>query len=148
MSLEQPDKTIIKRVILWSVIIGGILALFVPAYVQSALPVFAADQQSPCELFGQENCITEAPANQEAVGKQIETIIFNFATLLIYLVGAVSVLMIVYAAYKMIFSNGDSNNFKSGVDTLKYAVIGLVIAILSFGIEIFISSLVINNGII
>lgn len=48
--------------------------------------------------------------------------------------GGVSALMIVYAGFRFTLANGDPQAVKAARNTILYAVAGLVIAILSYGI--------------
>ncbi len=49
-----------------------------------------------------------------------------------FVVGAVTVLFILIGAIRYIISTGDSNSTKRAKDTIVYAVIGLVVTIISF----------------
>ena len=48
-----------------------------------------------------------------------------------WIVGAVSVIMIIYGGFRYITSGGDSNGVKAGKDTVLYAIVGLVIVALA-----------------
>jgi len=63
--------------------------------------------------------------------KTVLQIVFGIA-------GAISVLMITIAGYSYIISSGDPQKTAKAKDTILYAVIGLVISILSFSIVSFI----------
>lgn len=60
-----------------------------------------------------------------AVFKNVITAIFIF-------VGAVAVILVIIAGFKFIFSGGDAKQVEGARNTLTYAVIGLVIVLLSF----------------
>lgn len=53
---------------------------------------------------------------------------------LLFIVGAVSVVMIILGGLRYTTSNGDSQNIQSAKNTILYAVIGLVVAILGYAI--------------
>ncbi len=72
---------------------------------------------------------TTAPKAQS--GPQIIKLIVD---VLLFVVGAVSVVMIVIGGLKYVLSNGDSSQVKSAKDTIFYAVIGLVVAGLGYAI--------------
>ena len=55
-------------------------------------------------------------------------------SLLLYIIGIISILMIVIGGIKYVTSNGDSNSIKSAKDTIMYAVIGLIVAIMAYAI--------------
>jgi len=60
--------------------------------------------------------------------------------ILLYILGAIAVLMIVIGGIRYTTSNGDSGSVKSAKDTILYAVVGLVIAIMAYAIVNFVVS--------
>ena len=63
----------------------------------------------------------------EKVNKLIKTIINIFT----FVVGVVSVIMIIIGGFKYITSGGDSGNVTGAKDTIMYAIIGLVVVALA-----------------
>ncbi len=59
-------------------------------------------------------------------------------SLVIFIVGAVSVLMIVIGALRYTLSGGDQAGIRSAKDTILYALVGLVLAVLAYGIVAFV----------
>lgn len=57
---------------------------------------------------------------------------------LLFILAGVAVIMIVIGGFKYVTSGGDSTGTKSAKDTILYAVIGLVVAIMSFAIVNFV----------
>ncbi len=53
---------------------------------------------------------------------------------LLFLIGAIAVIMIVVGGIRYTLSAGDQNAAKAAKDTILYAVIGLVVAILAYAI--------------
>ncbi|MEO6109512.1 MAG: pilin [Candidatus Saccharimonadales bacterium] len=64
----------------------------------------------------------------------ISTTITQVVNVLLFVVGALSVIMIIVAGIMYTTSTGDSSRIKRAKDTLTYAVAGLVIAFLAFAI--------------
>jgi hypothetical protein len=62
----------------------------------------------------------------------------KIADTLIFLVGAVSVIMIILGGLRYVVSNGDQKNVTAAKDTILYAVVGLVVAIASYAIVHFV----------
>ncbi len=61
--------------------------------------------------------------------------LFNSVTsILLFIVGAVSVIMIIVGALRYVLSAGDAKNTAAAKDTILYAVIGLVIALSAYAI--------------
>jgi len=57
---------------------------------------------------------------------------------LIIIIGAISVIMIIFGGFKYITSGGDSNNVQGAKNTIMYAIIGLVIVLFAQGIVTFV----------
>ena len=53
---------------------------------------------------------------------------------LLFIIGAVSVIMIVIGGIRFVFSQGDPQSSASARNTILYSVIGLVVAIMAYGI--------------
>jgi hypothetical protein len=65
--------------------------------------------------------------------------IFGFiANALIFLVGAISVIMIIIGGLRYVTSNGDAKATASAKDTILYAVIGIIVAIAAYAIVNFV----------
>lgn len=54
--------------------------------------------------------------------------------MLLFIIGAISVIVIIIGGIKYVVSNGDSGAIQSAKNTIMYAVIGLIVAILSYSI--------------
>jgi|JI10StandDraft_1071094.scaffolds.fasta_scaffold16980_4 hypothetical protein len=62
----------------------------------------------------------------------------NIINTMIYVVGAVAVLMIVVGGLRYVLSGGDASQTKSAKDTILYSIIGVIIAIMAFAIVNFV----------
>jgi hypothetical protein len=69
-----------------------------------------------------------------ALGVQIQDVI----NMLLFLLGAIAVVMIVIGGFRYTTSNGEASSIKSAKDTILYAVIGLVVAIMAYAIVNFV----------
>lgn len=56
----------------------------------------------------------------------------------LFLIGAVSVIMIIFGGFKYVTSSGESSAVSSAKNTILYAVVGLVIALSAYGIADFV----------
>lgn len=72
--------------------------------------------------------------NSVSLGVRIKQIV----NVLLYILGAVAVLMIVIGGMRYTLSGGDAGSIKSAKDTILYASVGLVVAILAFAIVDFV----------
>ena len=69
---------------------------------------------------------------------KLGTLIKDIINLLLYVLGAVAVIMIVIGGIKYTTSNGDSSAVTSAKNTIMYSVIGLIVAILAYAIVNFV----------
>ncbi len=73
-------------------------------------------------------------------GTELPSFLKSVINVLLYIAGAVAVVMIILGGIKYITSNGDQAHIKSAKDTIMYSVIGLVVAILAFAIIGFVTA--------
>lgn len=62
----------------------------------------------------------------------------TIVNVLLFLIGAISVIMIIYGGIRYTTSGGDAKNVTAAKDTILYAVVGLVVAILAYAIVNFV----------
>jgi hypothetical protein len=68
------------------------------------------------------------------LGSQLKNVI----NVLMFILGAIAVIMIVIGGIRYATSNGDSGSTKSAKDTVLYAVIGLIVALMAYAIVNFV----------
>lgn len=69
---------------------------------------------------------------------KLEDGIKTIVNVLLFILGAIAVIMIIIGGIRYTTSNGDAGSIKSAKDTILYAVIGLVVAILAYAIVNFV----------
>ena len=79
--------------------------------------------------------------NDTPLEEQITTIV----NVMLFVLGAIAVIMIIIGGIRYATSNGDQANVKAAKDIILYAVIGLVVAILSYAIVTFVVGSFANN---
>lgn len=62
----------------------------------------------------------------------------TIANVLIFLVGAISVIVIIYGGFLYVTSTGDSKRVEAAKSTILYAVIGIIVAVLAYAIVNFV----------
>lgn len=65
-------------------------------------------------------------------------LITNVINVLLFVAGAIAVVMIIVGGIRYITSNGDQANVKAAKDTILYSVVGLIVALLAFAIVNFV----------
>lgn len=113
--------------------IVGLLAA-VGIMVAPAVPAFAASCSSAadCAQIGADKA--GGSGSSASIGDIIKTIV----NVLLFILGAVAVIMIVIGGIRYTISQGDSNAITSAKNTILYAVIGLVVALLAYAIVNFV----------
>src|SRR3954470_23500632 len=69
----------------------------------------------------------------------LNSIFAGLANTLIFLIGAISVIMIIVGGVTYVTSQGDSKKTENAKNTILYAVVGVVVAIASFAIVSFVT---------
>ena len=115
----------------------GFLAAFVFALVAVFSPVSPVNAQT-CDVsqgaVGGVNCANPGEENvpQDLFGTgSIFTTIVN---ILLFIIGAISVIMLIFGGIRYTTSGGDSGAVTSAKNTIMYAIIGLVVAFLAFAV--------------
>ncbi len=76
----------------------------------------------------------------------VDGIFTTVANTLLYIVGALSVVMIIYGGLRYVVSGGNSSAVTAAKNTILYAVVGLVVSILSYAIINFLLSTLMSSG--
>ena len=87
-----------------------------------------------------------AATTSEMQGKSVNSTVGSIVNILLWVVGILSVTMIVWSGFKYITSAGDTSKLASAKSTLIYAVVGLIIAILAYAIVTFVRTQVVSTG--
>jgi len=117
-----------KQLVAAFAVIIGVGLVTVPASPVSAINVF--DQ---CKSNG-------SSAVCKAQGDSLSPMIKIVINTLLFVLGMIAVIMIVIGGIRYTTSNGDAGSVKSAKDTILYAVVGLIVAILSYAIVNFVVS--------
>lgn len=81
----------------------------------------AQPEETPTTLFGAEGIFT------------------TIVNVMLFLIGAISVIMLIIGGVRYTISNGDQGAVTSAKNTIMYAIIGLIVAILAFAIVRFVT---------
>lgn len=78
------------------------------------------------------------PDSCAADAKGLAAIVKDVINVLLFIIGAVSVVMIIYGGFRYVTSAGNSDSVTKAKNTILYAVVGLVVALLAFAIVNFV----------
>lgn len=76
----------------------------------------------------------EAARTDDMSTKPIGTTIGNVVNVLLYFVGAIAVIIMIWGGFQYITSSGDSQKATTAKNTIMYAVIGIVVVVMSYAI--------------
>ena len=93
--------------------------------IQSCLPTGVGS--NPTTGNGNSLLITPPPG----IPTDVTQLISNITTWLLSIVGGIAALMILYGAFQILIAGGSPERYESGKKTIFYAIIGLVVVILS-----------------
>ncbi len=111
----------------------SLLSAFVLVGAVQAIPTYAAPCATPKACI-QQGSDDVGGKNQDDLGPRIKIVV----NILLYILGAVAVVMIVIGGIRYTTSNGDSSNMTSAKNTILYAVVGLVVALMAYAIVNFV----------
>ena len=124
-------RTIISTLIIAFIAISPVaFSGIVNAQAQSLQPgsppsVGGSLEQGTC--LSTNDCSNAPTATTDSVNNTVALVINIFS----WIVGVISVIMIIWGGFKYITSGGDSNNVTAAKNTILYAIIGLVIVALA-----------------
>ena len=118
-----------------------------PAFVATLLVLglavgpttLVAQASSHCNTSGKVTVKTGKNCAQSTDQKtNLGNVIQDVTNVLLFIIGAVAVIMIIIGGLKYVLSNGDSAQITSAKNTILYAVIGIVVALLAYAIVNFV----------
>lgn len=118
--------------------IAGLLTVPLLAVGVTAL-VPAGDVYAQADLSqGVSGGLAAADTGSSANTKGINGIVTTIINVLLYIIGLISVIMIIIGGIRYATSNGDANSVTAAKNTILYAIVGLVVAIFAWAIVNFV----------
>ena len=109
-------------------ILAGLLV--VPTVALAIAP--AASAEGDFTLTGGVNSAKGDGVNENTADPQ--ALVKQFVNIFLFAVGALSVIMLIWGGIRYTTSAGDSNKVQAAKNTVLYAIVGLVVAILAYAI--------------
>ena len=119
----------------------ALLAVPALALSVSAAPVFAAEDLTLRNGVDSSKS-DDQPPTLFGDGGIFETV----SKVLLFVIGAVSVIMLIIGGIRYTISQGDSSAVTSAKNTILYSIIGLVVAILAYAAVDFVVNSLVENG--
>lgn len=115
-------KRLLQTILASAVLVVGIVAVAMPA-----APALAK------QCTGGKDCVTKGADNvNTGATKALPDTIQQVTDLLLFILGAVSVIMLVVGGFKFVTSNGSPEQVKSAKNTIMYAIVGIVVALVAY----------------
>lgn len=103
-----------------------------------AVPLMLSTTAGAIDLYPACAGVDENTAVCSSKGDKADSLVKTVVNTLLYVLGAIAVIMIVVGGIRYTTSNGDANSIKSAKDTILYSVIGLVVAMMAWAIVNFV----------
>lgn len=127
-------KATIKKIMTSALVVLGLVSVTALA---GATPTYAFDQglgdgakaAQGKDQQGDAGCLfgTESGCSGQGIFKTVTNV-------MLFLIGAVSVIMLIIGGFKYTTSNGDQAQVTSAKNTIMYSIIGVIVAILAFAV--------------
>lgn len=121
-------KYITSKISVTKNILSGALFTLVSVFGYSST-AFAGSSAANTILGGADKT-GQGGAGAVTVESSIETV----TNVLLFLIGVVAVIMLIIGGIRYTTSNGDSSRVKAAKDTILYAIVGLIVAIMAYAI--------------
>lgn len=86
------------------------------------------------------NCISDGNCVNSGSSQSFGSVVSKGINVFLFVIGALSVIMIVYGGFKYVTSGGESSALTSAKNTILYAIVGLVVALLAYVIVSFVTT--------
>lgn len=100
----------------------------------------AAVYDTPVAADAKDQIMSGAKKSGQSGGKSLTDQIKVITNILLFIIGAIAVIMIIYGGIRYVISGGDSSQVTGAKNTIIYAVVGLIVAILAYAIVNFVVS--------
>jgi len=124
-------QAITKSVIVWMVAFAAVLGLMT---VLSSTSVFASECTSTSSIQDGVDCIGQNIENDAS----LESVIQSVVNTLLFVIGIISVIMLIIGGIRYVVSGGNQSQVEGARNTILYAIVGLVIAFVAWGVVNFV----------
>ena len=117
------------------------IRMTVLALVLSVSTLFFAGTPVQAESCGSaKQCIDQglSASGTSSTPNSLSSVLTTVTNILLFLMGAVSVIMIIIGGFRYVTSQGDQTQMQSAKNTILYAVIGVVVSIAAYAIVSFV----------
>lgn len=124
----------IKRVIMSVAILVGVAGAVLPTATAGAINVFDPDSGAACT----DDAAAKTDICKAGKTDKLQGYVKPIINIILYILAVVAVIVIIIGGFMYVVSGGDSATITKAKNTILYAVIGLVVAILAYAIVNFV----------
>lgn len=132
--MKSKIKHLILAALAVSTIALGVVSPASAVSITDGANAAKSDDQSGCLFSNQAGCEGQTPIFQ------------TISNVLLFIIGAVSVIMLIIGGIRYTVSQGDSSAVTSAKNTILYSIIGLVVAILAYAAVNFVLGNFVKSG--
>lgn len=131
-------QAITKSVLVWMVAFAAVLGLMTAL---STTSVFAADCTSTTSIQDGVDCIGGNIDNNT----DLQSVITSVVNTMLFVIGIISVIMLIVGGIRYVVSGGNQSQVEGARNTILYAIVGLVIAFVAWGVVNFVIKALTEN---
>lgn len=137
-----------KTIIISSLVMFGIVLVPLSASAYALVDINTAKTETAtraCEQNGGTESKDKDGNTICSKGSDITSIFRTVANILLFLVGAIAVIMLIIGGFRYVVSNGDANAISGAKNTIMYAIIGIIVAFLAYAAVNFVTDQLIKG---
>jgi uncharacterized membrane protein len=124
-------QAITKSVAVWMIVFAAVIGLM---SVLSTTAVFA-QCDDPTSIEAGVNCAGDAFGEDKS---DLNTVVQTVINTMLFVIGILSVIMLIVGGIRYVVSGGNQSSVEAARNTILYAIVGLVIAFVSWGVVNFV----------
>ena len=127
-------KNMFKKVMAGFVVVASMALVMTGLGVLSSLPAYAANCDPKKGIPG---ALDKGCSHSEGQPEQLDGnqgVITTIINTMLFIVGLLAVIMIIYAGIRFVTAHGDEKQVESARQTIIYSVVGLIVAILAYAL--------------
>jgi hypothetical protein len=126
-----------KQFIARIVMVASVIGLMIAPVAFSTNAAYAACNDSGTSVLSGVNCAQGDNVKGNLFGGS-NSLFKVISNTLLFIIGAISVIMLIIGGFRYVVSQGDSTQVTAAKNTILYAVIGIIVALLAYAIVNFV----------
>ena len=134
--MTKTIKKLLSAALIVPALVLGVGVFAQPALAQGGFDRGAADGAESAQGKDQEGTASCLFGNEENCSG--DGIFKTITNVMLFLIGAVSVIMLIIGGLRYVVSGGDSTAVQNAKNTILYAIVGIIVAILAYAVVNFV----------